>query len=1173
MARFRRGGVGFFASAFLSFLGTSAVAQDVYINSVWVSRSTSTAGATKANCVSTNGKFYCVGPNAGQGGIPGGTCPSFRGGGNISNNPHIEFGQFLDPSSQAAAECSASTLPSGSDRNNICNSQIYLCTNIGVNNSQVGSSSFSLQNVEFQVFKFLPGINPTDPASAPPLRTFTIDAPGDVPANYINTLPAPPGTPNITNTNSICPDSLTTPTGCGYCVLWDGAININGEFGKSNGQYGFRVGVTVNVPNGVGGSINISPAPRAYPAGTTEDCSCPSTPTFASCGAAGLPGTVNQQPITVDVVDVHQVRSSATVVGSQVGVLAEPINITYRLSKDATTYITVANGTGGTPVLRNLVDGLPRIGEGIPDGTLQNGDSWNGRHNNGGLMPPGVFLVTLQARARDQFGTDLSAPVTRQISLDPLQITDIQVQPLLNLATSLAVLTYTLTEPATTYIDIYPPGTQFCNGLNNLNDTAAIPDDANGNNPPKVFGASLGGCPAGGVLTPVRRIVEQKDFRKSVVSFWDGRDSTGQVMPDGDYVFVLYASLPSQNGFAFAGNAGDKRIWSSTAKSGFIAVSRGLVGISQVSPATTVIGSTPSIAGLNPFVFSYSLSRDAIVSLKIYDSSGLNLKRTLVNREIRPANFLNREFWNDGMTDAGLMLSSGSYLAELTAADPFFPVKVATTTALFQVNMFRITDVVTTPLQSGTTENVQLSYQLSQTMRVAWNLYSPGTIINSATWPPCGQLNAGTCAQTTNGSGQPTKPFLTISGLRPGRLRITEFWDGRDTNGLYVPDGSYVFTLVAQSTTSPAYFASDKVFGVLTVSRGSIVFPVFTVTPTIPNLFNSSATIALPPYEFAYSITRQSSMTIRILTNDANPRIIRSILSGEMRDANLLHKEFWDGRDNFGNFVPRGFYTVQAIASDLASQLSSGTTFQQTLAVDPLRIYDVAVSPLSRDDPSALISYQVSESMKTAIKIYRPGTTFDASANPSPPEAISLVRRIVGVRPARAKIEETWDGRDIKLSQMPDGNYIFKIVASTDISAIDTVTGNVAPGASLANDIPISEVPVVRGVLADPQADFKANTFMYPNPVGASGTTFVIYVPLQSRVTMKIYNLAGELVYQNDFGELPADTYVNGGSFKWNRVNQAGRTVAPGVYFVLVREEETAGAKNVFQVVKKMLLK
>ncbi len=102
----------------------------------------------------------------------------------------------------------------------------------------------------------------------------------------------------------------------------------------------------------------------------------------------------------------------------------------------------------------------------------------------------------------------ISAPVIfAQLALDPLQITDIRVQPLLGGSTSLAVLSYQLTEPATVYIDIYPPGTIFCSdssGNPALNDVNNIVTDNPALVPAKNFQASSGLCIAGaGAASPV----------------------------------------------------------------------------------------------------------------------------------------------------------------------------------------------------------------------------------------------------------------------------------------------------------------------------------------------------------------------------------------------------------------------------------------------------------------------------------------------------------------------------------------------------------------------------------------------------------------------------------------------------------------------------------------------
>jgi flagellar hook assembly protein FlgD len=1067
--------------------------------------------------------------------------------GNISNDPRIEFDQ------RTVAETSAlcrSNVPPGDDDvatgtglgNNTCNADVFICAGIGYNNP--GSDAVALDMVSFEIFKFQDGANPLDAGSTPPLRTFFVDSPGVLDGASNSTVDGDKGP---------------------YCILWDGAYPIQGELGKTNGQYGFRVTAQTN-QTGSSGNITIT-AQRAYPSGATMN----------------VDGEfVLQKPILVDVTNVHVVRSSPTVVGAA-GVYAQPYNLTYRLSKDASMYITITDpGTGG--VLRTVLPGVARVGEGTPNGTLLNGDAWNGRGDNGALLPPGVFLATLQAYAADQFGGDLSYPTTRQISLDPLQITDIRVQPLLGGATSLATLSYVLTEPATVYIDIYPPNTQFCGNLNNVNDPINS-DIAIPGLPPKNFRPYVGACPAQGGTTPaplVRHIEEFKISRSSVLNYWDGRDSEGNALcQDGDYVFAIYASLPSMNGSVFNGNAADRRIWTTKAQTGFIPVIRGFVGLSQVAPSPTVIGSSPAISGLNPFIFRYSLGRDAITSMKIFDHTGTRLVRTLADNVVRPGLFANQEIWSDPVDNTGRWVTSGTYIAQLTAGDPLCPMRVSTVSASFPVDLFRITDVQTTPLMSGASDTVTLNYQLSQSMNVVWNIYPPGTVIlnSTSTWPPCG-MTMTSCANTVSAQGAPVGPMISFHGTRPGRMRITEYWDGRDANGLLVPDGSYVFTLVAQSTTTPQYYATDRIFGTLTVSRGAIIFTTFSVQPTIPELYNSSATITLHPFSIHYALTRQSSVTIQILNNNLPNQVIRTLFAGAVRDGGLLLEDVWDGRDDRGNFPPSGFYLVRAVAQDVASLLTSPSTAQMTISYDPLRIYDVAIAPLVSSAEGARILYQVSETMKVAVKIYRPGTVFDGNGNPTPPEPVSLVKRIVGVRPARTQIEEVWDGLDLRQSGSIDGNYKFTIVASTDMSAIDTKTGNVLNAQALAVDRPLDDIAVVRNLSEDPQGEFERFTYVYPNPVDGDTAHLVIYTPFQANAKLKLFTMSGDLVLDKDFGEQAANTYVDGGSthngvscFTWNRSNSAGRRVARGVYYALIRLEATDGSRNILQKVKKFLVR
>ncbi|HVA66500.1 MAG TPA: FlgD immunoglobulin-like domain containing protein [Elusimicrobiota bacterium] len=823
---------------------------------------------------------------------------------------------------------------------------------------------------------------------------------------------------------------------------------------------------------------------------------------------------------------------------------------------------------------------------------MTDGDAWDGRDNNGQIMPPGNYLATLQSNSVDQYGQDLSYATTSQISLDPLQITDIQVQPLLGGSTSLAVLTYTLTEPATVYVDVYPPGTTFCSSLNNVNSVSLDSQPAVGGiGTPKDFEPSSGGCSGGNAVSlvaPIKHFVTQQISRTPVVTFWDGLNNSEQVMPDGDYVFVMYADLPSQEGFPFcqsgactSGSPGDDRIWTSVAKTGFIPISRGYVGVSQITPITTVVGSSPPVTGIDPFTFDYSLSREANVNFVIINSLGQVVK-TLVNNEIRPGNTGISETWSDGVGDNGQVVSSGVYIAQLAASDPFVPAQVTTTTVMFPVDLFRITDVQVQPLLVGTTGDVaSLTYQLSNNMNVAWNIYPPGTIFKnqSTDWPPCGQLVGGNCADVVGPGGAEVAPIISIYGFRAGRFHVTENWNGRDINGLTVPDGDYVYDFVAQSTSTPAMYATDKIEGTVAVQRGYVGFPTFAVNPTIPQLFNSSAaaTVQLPPYTIDYSLTRVSSVTIRVLNTNAPFNVVRTVIAGQERDGGISISDVWDGLDDSGHYLAPGFYTVEVLAQDIASENSqlSLSTAEATVAYQPLQVYDEAATIMDAAHPSGTIFYQVSQPMKVAIKIYKPGTTFDPFGNPTPPASISLIKLIVGVEPARTQAQTVWNGTDMTYSKVPDGNYEFTISASTDMNAIDDITGNVLVPSALANDFQsFGEIPVTRGASADPQGDFEGNTFVYPNPVPGNypTATFQIYFPVQAVAHLRIYNIAGELVYTHDFPNTAPSYNAGPVTFVWNKANQAGRTVARGIYYAVIREEGTLGGAEVYQTVKKILL-
>ena len=248
-----------------------------------------------------------------------------------------------------------------------------------------------------------------------------------------------------------------------FCTSWDGSYEIQGEFGKTNGQFGFRGTINTEYP-GDGIAIENISINQTYP----------------------YPGN-NQFPIQVDVTNVHTVRTTPTVVGDITGVQATPYSIAYRLSKDADVKIQIFDASAQVPwtdqegggddtnmsngtaqlvlnqnaVVRTLADWEPRLGEGMQgsneDSAVVESDPWDGRDDSGRLLPANNYLISVQAKSQDEWpGTDFSRAVTRQLSLDPLKLTDIQVQGLNKQSTAYAVVRWAFRVSAV-FPDIISP--------------------------------------------------------------------------------------------------------------------------------------------------------------------------------------------------------------------------------------------------------------------------------------------------------------------------------------------------------------------------------------------------------------------------------------------------------------------------------------------------------------------------------------------------------------------------------------------------------------------------------------------------------------------------------------------------------------------------------------------
>ena len=694
---------------------------------------------------------------------------------------------------------------------------LALCMNVRCTNKPMSQSTYSiafpLQQIKFDVVKYYNGKNIEDAEGTPSIRTINLypdiesdnakcgsyRCPGGPNEGYTCTSPEYElvngkcykfGDPTAEVDPSNCTigkDDLNCPNkNCKYvifnndgkrsnedipfCAAWDGSYEIAGEFGKSNGDFGFRATVATDVP---GDNI------------ITDKI------TFSSTIA--YPG-MNQIPIQVDVTNVHAVRSTPTVVGNITAVAAQPYTFAYRLSKDADVRVAILDASSGdsirygdatsdttstisgeNQIVRTLVDWQPRVGEGMKgvenDKQIVEFDSWDGRGDNGLLLPAGNYIAAIQAKTQDEWpGIDFSRAVTRQMSLDPLKLTDITVTGLNKKSTAYASINYVPTEPAKVYWNIYTPGTTFTDansGTTTINTNSSQP---------------TGTAPAftGGTL--VYSSAEDRTGRMNFNSRWDGlcgisdgctrtyangekkSDGTactettctekfayGSPMPDGNYVYVLWAEIPYNGCYYNAMGTTDNKpkfaageactaseannnkqftgVKTLNYYTGQVAVERGLVDITIQPVSYATVGSSPTAYGLDPFIFKYSLARDASAVAKVTNSAGVDVKYLTPKEGVtQVAQQLNTLSW-DGRDDQGRMVTPGTYMFVVESKDAMFPAVTNRASAVFPVDMYRVVDVSTTDVYGDSDAKATISYSLSKAMNVQINIYNKDVVI------------------------------------------------------------------------------------------------------------------------------------------------------------------------------------------------------------------------------------------------------------------------------------------------------------------------------------------------------------------------------------------------------------------------------------------------------------
>ncbi|MHB9093376.1 MAG: FlgD immunoglobulin-like domain containing protein, partial [Eubacteriales bacterium] len=555
---------------------------------------------------------------------------------------------------------------------------------------------------------------------------------------------------------------------------------------------------------------------------------------------------------------------------------------------------------------------------------------------------------------------------------------------------------------------------------------------------------------------------------------WDGKSEDGVLVSDGEYRFVVEAR--DGNGI-LVGNA-EKR---------------------------QVVARVPVLIKVDDL--SYKLSSEALVTLKIL--KGREPVKTIYNKVFQSDEeyFIN---W-DNTDDKGIVVGDATYTYNLEAVNPTDASFKSSLSGkiIIEKNSPEITGLTINPdsLQIGGRGAV-ISFHLSEDAKVSLK------VLNKA-GKTIYKIPEGTFKKAGDGS---------------------ILWGGRDNGGKYVSSGTYTVVLAAVDNYGKS---SKEVRKTLTVKEIKNRLPAlpglprgFTGPPVkfsalagsqTPKIIDVSLSpdIINPPNgdscRIEYTITLDALVSITILDR-TNP--VKKIAVNESKTAGT-YSTAWDGKDEDGNLVRDGEYTIQIAAA--GSEISSArSTYKVLLTVeksDP-SIKDVAISP----DPYGIgnpmrIKFTLDENAATTIQILKD--------NGVP------VRTVFNAEARRAGSNTClWDGRDDNGSYIPEGTY-FVIINAVDKFGKAAVEQRKSFKAAYKE--------VVTGLLITPEP------FNPKDP--SNGIASISYtVPNESTVSVQVLK-----------GSTPVRTLVNkekqGAGNKvvqWNGKDTAGYIVPDGEYTCLV---------------------
>ena len=387
---------------------------------------------------------------------------------------------------------------------------------------------------------------------------------------------------------------------------------------------------------------------------------------------------------------------------------------------------------------------------------------------------------------------------------------------------------------------------------------------------------------------------------------WDGRDSTGSVVQNGEYIYTITST-------DFVNLA--------TSITGKLIKDSGDISVSNVSD--TIDPFTPSEGNFT--TINYSLSKDAYVNISIYNNLG-DLIRTLVE-DLPVSTGPNSSNW-DGKNNNGAFINDGVYIYRINAIDTLGNSSI-------EVGGSITVDKMAPKISNFTANPYPFAPDGNEEMTIGYNISEDANV-------------------TIDVVDDSNDIIITLESkiLKSSGNNVVK-WDGF-ANGEIVPDDIYRVKITATDNAGNTTEYYDFI-GI------DVQTPYIVGVDDNPDPFNTT----LVDFSTIHGEFSEWFKNAKATIYDSNNTRVKEI---DM-DNTIEFWWGWSGLNTSGNIVSDGLYTYKVNGFDLFDKAAVEKSGTITVDSSVLEITDLYFVP-ELDNPRGIINYTISKDAIVTIGIF-----------------------------------------------------------------------------------------------------------------------------------------------------------------------------------------------------------